>query len=68
MLKTCEMCSNDFITEADPYVVIPRPSGVKYYCSCMIVQGNEQSTIDRLKAEINKLLAEIEWLRLLEKH
>jgi hypothetical protein len=37
MLKTCENCAKDFLTEADPYVVVPTPNGCRYYCSCRIV-------------------------------
>lgn len=36
MLRTCDNCGKDFLTEADPYVINPRPNGAKYYCSCRI--------------------------------
>ena len=36
MLENCESCGKDFLTEADPYVVRPTPSGRKLYCYCHI--------------------------------
>lgn len=36
MIHTCKKCGNDFLTEADSYVVEPTPNG-ELYCSCQIV-------------------------------
>ena len=63
MLKTCEMCSNDFLTESDPYVVVPRPIGAKYYCYCMIAEGNELSKINKLIVENKKLREALKEIR-----
>ena len=32
-LCTCTICCEDFLTEADPYVVLPKPSGVELICA-----------------------------------
>jgi hypothetical protein len=55
MIMTCELCGNEFLTEADPYVVRNTPQGQKYYCSCMIIKHDQVSGIDKLQAE-NKTL------------
>jgi hypothetical protein len=57
MVKTCELCGSDFLTEADPYVVRPTPSGVKLYCYCQIKGFEEMDVIviKRLKAENEEL-------------
>jgi hypothetical protein len=55
MIMTCELCGNEFLTEADPYVVRNTPQGQKYYCSCMIINHDQVSGIDKLQAE-NKTL------------
>ncbi len=55
MLKTCDMCAEDFLTEADPHVIRPTPAGYKIYCSCMIVGHNQRSGIEKLKLENAKL-------------
>ena len=52
---TCELCGNEFLTEADPYVVRNTPQGERYYCSCMIINHDQVSGIDKLQAE-NKAL------------
>jgi hypothetical protein len=52
---TCELCGNEFLTEADPYVVRNTPQGERYYCSCMIINHDQVSGIDKLQAE-NKTL------------
>ena len=36
MIETCDACGEDFLTEADPYVVWPTPNGRKLYCQCHI--------------------------------
>lgn len=56
MIMTCELCGNDFLTEADPYVIQNTPQGQKYYCNCMISNHNQISGIDKLQAENKKLL------------
>jgi hypothetical protein len=58
MIMTCELCGNEFLTEADPYVVRNTPQGQKYYCSCMIINHDQVSGIDKLQAE-NKALRKI---------
>jgi len=55
MIMTCELCGNEFLTEADPYVVRNTPQGERYYCSCMIINHDQVSGIDKLQAE-NKAL------------
>jgi len=55
MIMTCELCGNEFLTEADPYVVQNTPQGQRYYCSCMIIKHDQVSGIDKLQAE-NKTL------------
>ena len=58
MIETCCSCGEDFLTEADPYVVRPTPKGIKLYCSCQIVghsQSNE-SEIKKLREERDKLV------------
>jgi hypothetical protein len=55
MIMTCELCGNEFLTEADPYVVRNTPQGQKYYCSCMIINHDQVSGIDKLQAENKKL-------------
>lgn len=55
MIMTCELCGNDFLTEADPYVIQNTPQGQKYYCNCMISNHNQISSIDKLQAENKKL-------------
>lgn len=34
MIETCKLCSEDFLTEANPYVVIPSPGGIELHCLC----------------------------------
>ncbi len=60
MIMTCELCGNDFLTEADPYVIQNTPQGQKYYCSCMISNHNQISSIDKLQAQNKKLRQELE--------
>jgi hypothetical protein len=45
MVVTCELCGSDFLTEADPYVVRPTPSGVKLYCYCQIKSFEEMDVV-----------------------
>ena len=55
MIHSCELCGNDFLTEADPYVVRPTHQGVKLYCYCMI-KGDEMKAAEKLKEENKKLV------------
>ena len=55
MLKTCDLCKEDFLTEADPHVIRPTPSGYKIYCSCMIIGHDQLSGIKKLQTENAKL-------------
>ncbi len=32
MIQECDKCKDDFLTEADSYLVIPKPSGTKIIC------------------------------------
>jgi hypothetical protein len=61
MIMTCELCGNEFLTEADPYVVRNTPQGQKYYCSCMIINHDQVSGIDKLQAENKKLREALEF-------
>jgi len=36
-MKTCKKCGKEFLTEADPYAVIPTHEGVEYNCGCYFV-------------------------------
>lgn len=36
MVATCELCKNDFLTEADPHVVHPTRGEYRLYCNCMV--------------------------------
>jgi hypothetical protein len=56
MIHSCELCGNDFLTEADPYVVRPTPQGVKLYCYCMIKGFEEMKGAEKLKEENKKLV------------
>lgn len=55
MIQTCELCGNDFLTEADPYVVRPTPKGVKLYCYCQIKGFDEMDALKSLRNRINEL-------------
>lgn len=57
MIETCSLCGSDFLTEADPYIVRPTPSGVKLYCCCQIKGFEEMDivVIKRLRAENDEL-------------
>ena len=56
MIHTCELCGSDFLTEADPYVVRPTPTGVKLYCVCQIKGFDEMKGAEKLKEENKKLV------------
>ena len=56
MIHTCELCGSDFLTEADPYVVRPAPTGVKLYCVCQIKGFEEMKGAEKLKEENKKLV------------
>ena len=58
MIHSCELCGSDFLTEADPYVVRPAPTGVKLYCVCQIKGFEEMKGAEKLKEENERLLAE----------
>lgn len=34
MIQTCNMCDNEFLTEADTYVVMSKPTGWETNCGC----------------------------------
>ena len=56
MIHSCELCGNDFLTEADPYVVRSTPTGVKLYCVCQIKGFEEMKGAEKLKEENKKLV------------
>ena len=47
MMKTCKKCGKEFLTEADPYAVIPAYDGVEYNCGCYFV-NNKLLTISAM--------------------
>lgn len=59
MLVTCELCSNEFLTESDPHVVRPIPKGYKIYCMCQIRGFEEikqrESVMESLKEAIESM-------------
>jgi len=55
MIHTCELCGQDFLTEADCYVVRPTPKGIKLYCYCQIRGFEEMQVLEKLQAENAKL-------------
>ena len=55
MIHKCELCGSEFLTEADPYVVRPTPTGVRLYCLCQIKGFEEMKGAEKLKEENNKL-------------
>lgn len=57
-IHTCELCGSDFLTEADPYVVRPDPTGVKLYCVCQIRGFEEMKGTEKLREENEKLKEE----------
>ena len=34
MITSCDFCETEFLTEADPYIVIPTKDGVELSCGC----------------------------------
>ena len=60
MLKTCENCNQDFLTEADPYVVVPTSNGYRYYCSCCLASNDNIKSIVALKKEIIELKKKVQ--------
>jgi hypothetical protein len=56
MIESCESCGENFLTEADPYVVRPTSKGYKLYCCCHIKGFDEvKSMKDKIEAENKKL-------------
>lgn len=55
MIHTCEICGNDFLTEADCFVVRPTANGNKLYCYCQIKGFDEINVMEKLKTENIKL-------------
>jgi len=50
MIKSCEMCGKDFLTEADAYVIVPSPRGYLYNCGCHL--GAEIGLAHKIKYAI----------------
>ena len=38
MIKTCNRCFSDFLTEADPYITQPIGGGYVFTCTCVIAE------------------------------
>ena len=41
MIKTCK-CGREFITEADPYAVIPTKKGITFNCGCYFKENKKE--------------------------
>lgn len=54
MIQACSKCGCDFLTEADPYLVLPRPSGVEFNCLCSFRKLEAQNL--QLKAMIKEAI------------
>ena len=57
---SCELCKRDFLTEADPHVIRPTSKGYLHYCSCMIINHDQISGIEKLQTENKKLREALE--------
>jgi hypothetical protein len=54
MLRSCDFCGNEFLTEADPYIVIPTKDHA-LSCGCKIGlfhQHNKAKTVSSLLREL----------------
>jgi hypothetical protein len=58
---SCELCKRDFLTEADPHVIRPTSKGYLHYCSCIIINHDQISGIEKLQAENKKLREALEF-------
>lgn len=54
MIQTCNKCQEDFLTEADPYIVTPTSKGYILTCTCVI---------SKLQKERNELIEALEKYR-----
>ena len=48
MIHECIKCKEDFLTEADPFIVFPKPSGSEFQC-LRCYQQREDKLIEALK-------------------
>lgn len=53
MIMTCPVCKEPFLTEADPYIVIPSSKGYEHRCTC---------GIRKLQEENKSLRSDLDWL------
>lgn len=55
-LTTCESCEKEFLTEADPYVVLPKPSGTIIMClKCATRVAHRQGWEQAKREAVDKL-------------
>lgn len=50
---TCK-CGKEFLTEADPYIVLPKPSGTELNCGCYLKRSILTDILSYLNKEGNK--------------
>ena len=48
MIHECIKCKEDFLTEADPFIVFPKPSGSEFQC-LRCYQQREAKLVEALK-------------------
>ena len=51
MIHECIKCKEDFLTEADPFIVFPKPSGSEFQC-LRCYQQREAKLVEALKKAI----------------
>ena len=47
-MEKCNICKNEFLTECDPYVLIPLNSGVEMNCGCWFERKSEKKLYPKL--------------------
>lgn len=57
MLKTCNKCGQEFLTEADPHVLIPGTEGLN--CGCHFAEGFWGRVCSRQQTVISKFVNKI---------
>lgn len=62
MIQTCK-CGEKFLTEADPYVVLPKPSGVELNCGCYFIKYPKGMVESEEQKEVKELIDKILNLR-----
>ena len=53
----CKDCGKEFLSEGDPYVVLPKPSGVDYNCGCYF----EKRVVDELYHKLMSCPTDAAW-------